>query len=330
MLKTLIPFFSLALIAQTPAPAPMPPAAPKVHPPVPGQGAEAPEPKDGDVVATLGKRTIQYGDFTRWLKLMAGPRAEMIRKSAANRGQVLKQYLELQVLAAKGRQQNLQNTKEFKATLSVLEQQCYARILMDEDRPGSEGQKLKAKAENPTDAEVLAYFQANADRWAVPEKFTARHLLVALKGAPGAGDKGLTEAEAQAKLAKLQEELKSGKKLADLTKDNSDDPGSKNNGGLYSDIPFGRFAKEFEAAVRTQEIGKVGQPVKTAFGYHLIEVESRSPKQAADFDKVKDAVRKQMIPERREKLNKDFLEQAKKDVGYKDAPGAQAPAAPQS
>jgi parvulin-like peptidyl-prolyl isomerase len=324
MLKTLIPFFSLALIAQTPAPTLPQPAVPKVHPPVAGAAAEATEPKDGDVIATLGKRTILYGDFGHWLKLMAGPRADMIRKNPANRNQVLKQYLELQVLAAKGRQENLQNTKEFKATLSALEQQCYARTLMDEDRPGSEGQKLKAKAENPTDAEVLAYFKANSERYATPEKFTARHLLVALKGAPGAGDKGLTEAEAQAKLAKLQDELKAGKKLADLTKDNSDDPGSKNNGGLYSDIPFGRFAKEFEAAVRTQEIGQVGPPVKTAFGYHLIEVESRSPKQAADFDKVKDAVRKQMIPERREQLTKEFMEQAKKEVGFKEVAESKA------
>ena len=144
------------------------------------------------------------------------------------------------------------------------------------------------------------------------------------------GDKGLTDAEAKAKMAKIQAELKAGKSFADLAKEYSDDPGSKANGGLYKDIPFGRFAKEFEAAVRTQEIGKVGEPVKTAFGYHLIEVESRSPRQPGDFEKVKDAIRKQMVPERRQKLTKAFIEAAKQDVGFREVlppPPAPAPKA---
>jgi hypothetical protein len=292
--------------------------------------AEVPEPKDGDVIAYLGTRQITYGDFIGWLKVMVGPRAETLRKTATSRNQAQKQFLELQVLAAKGQKEKLQNTKQFQATLAALKQQCYARVLLDEDRKGGDGQKLKEKAENPTEAEVKAYFEANSERYATPERFTARHLLVSLKGAPGSGDKGYTEEEAKARIAKIQGELKAGKKLEDLTKEYSDDPGSKNTGGLYKDIPFGRFAKEFEEAVRTQEIGKVGEPVKTNFGYHLILVESRSPKQAGDFDKVKDSIRKQMVPERKERLTKEFMEQAKQDVGFREAPAPQPAAAPAS
>jgi hypothetical protein len=298
-------------------------------PPMPPKAPETAEPKDGDPIGYLGKRTILYGDFSKWLKVMAGPRADSIRKVPASRNQAMKQYLDLQILSAKGRAEKLQTTPEYKSLLAAMEQQCYARVLMDEDRPGSEGQKLKEKAENPSAEEVQAYFKANMERYATPERFTARHILVSVKGAPGSGDKGLPEAEAKEKVAKIQAELKAGKKFEDLAKEYSDDPGSKNNGGLYKDIPFGRFAKEFEEAVRSQEIGKVGEPVKTNFGYHLILVESRSPKAEADFEKVKDTVRKQMIPERREKLNKDFLEQVRKEVAFREAPEAKpAPAAP--
>ena len=328
MLKILIPLFSLTLCAQTAAPMPAAPRPPQGMPPMPPRGPEAPEPKDGDPVGYLGQRTIHYGDFSKWLKVMAGPRAESIRKVAASRNQALKQYLDLQILSAKGRAEKLQTTPEYKSLLAAMEQQCFARVLMDEDRPGSEGQKLKDKAENPTAEEVQAYFKANMERYSTPERFTARHILVSLKGAPGSGDKGLPEAEAKEKVAKIQAELKAGKKFEDLAKEYSDDPGSKNNGGLYKDIPFGRFAKEFEEAVRTQEIGKVGEPVKTNFGYHLIVVEARTPKAEADFEKVKDTVRKQMIPERREKLNKDFLVQIRKEVAFRDVPEAKpAPAA---
>ena len=319
MLKKFFPLLALSLVAQTPAPTPPGPMTPRPAT-MPGQtAAMTPEPPEGEVIAYLGKKKILYGDFVKWLKLMAGPRAEMVRKNPANRAQVQKQYLELQVLAAKGRKDQLQTTPEFKAFHAALEQQCYARVLMDEDRPGSPVQKMKAKAENPTEEEVRAYFTANSERYATQEKFTARHILVSLKGTNGG--KGRSEEEAKARLAKIQEELKAGKKLEDLAKDYSDDPGSKDKGGLYTDIPYGRFAKEFEEAVRKQDIGQVGEPVETSFGYHLIEVLARHPKEPADFEKVKDTVRKQMIPERQEKLKQEFMDQTKKEVGFREASG---------
>ena len=48
---------------------------------------------------------------------------------------------------------------------------------MDEDRKGSDAQKLKEKAENPTDAELQAYFQANADRYAQLARTDADHWM---------------------------------------------------------------------------------------------------------------------------------------------------------
>jgi len=329
MFKPLIPLISLSLLAQSPAPAPRPPAGPRVHGMPQQPAAEVPEPNPGAPIGYIGTREITYGDFSRWLKVMVGGRAESLRKNPASRLQAQKQYLELQVLAAKGQKEHLERTKAFQTTVAALRLQAYARVLLDEDRAGSDAQKIKERAENPSEAEVKAYFEANKDRYATPERFTARHILVALKGAAGVGDKGLSDEEAKAKVARIQEELKAGKKLEDLAKEYSDDPGSKNNGGLYKDIPYGRFAKEFEDAVRTQELGKVGQPVKTSFGYHLIEVESRSPKQEGDFEKLKDTLSKQMAPERREKLTREFIEQAKKDVEFREAvPGEAAPAKP--
>ena len=322
MLKPLIPFLSLALIAQ----APMAPnhGMPRMQGMPQNPGAQAPEPKDDQVLATLGKRTIRYGDFTTWLKLMAGPRADQVRKNPSSRLQAQKQYLDLQVFSAKGRKAKLEATPEFKATLAAVTQQVYAKVLMDEERTGGDAQKLKERAEHPSDLELLAYFKTNSERFAVAEKFSARHILVSLR--PVGTAKALTEEEAQAKLAKLKDELKAGKKLEDLAKDYSDDPGSKNKGGLYEDIPYGRFAKEFEEAVRKQDIGVVGEPVKTTFGYHVIQVVSRTPKQAAEFDKVKDAVRNQMLPERKEKAIKDFMEQIRKEVGYKEVEPVKPPA----
>ena len=325
MFKSLLPLLSLTLIAQAP-----PPPAPRQMPPhMPGmsqnRGPGAPEPKADEVLAYLGKRTIHYSDFTKWLGLMAGPRAAQVRKMAASRNQAIKQYLDIQVFTAKGKQEKLETLPEFKATVAAVTQQIYAKVLLDEERAGGDAQKLKEQAEHPSDLELLAYFKTNSERFATAEKFSARHLLVSTR--PAAGGKALTEDEAKARIAKIQAELKAGKKLEDLTSEYSDDPGSKAKGGLYEDIPYGRFAKEFEDAVRKQDLGVVGDPVKTTFGYHLIQVVSRTPKQAAEFDKVKDAVRQQMLPERKEKAMKEYVERIKKEVGYSEPEHkAEAPA----
>ena len=276
-----------------------------------------PEPKEGDVVAYLGKRKLTYGDFVKWLKLMAGPRADMVRKNPPSRAQALKQYLELEVLAAKGRKDKLQATPEYKAYLAAVELQCYAKVLQDEERAGSPARKMKEEAENPSEADVQAYFQAHLDHYATPETVTARQIVVT--------GKGPKEEEAKARIAKLQEELKAGGKLEDLAKTYSDDPLSKDKGGLYSDVPYGRFPREVEEAARKQELGQVGEPIKTANGYALIQVLARKPKEAPTLDKVRDAVRRQMAPERLAKLKEAFLEKTRKEVGYRDA----TPATPQ-
>jgi parvulin-like peptidyl-prolyl isomerase len=268
------------------------------------------------VLARLGNTILHEKDFHTWLKALAGRQAQDMLKNPAALTRPRQQYLDFQVFAAKARAQNLNKLPEFSQTMKAIESQVLMRILLDEEREGSEGKRLKEKIENPTDQEIQAYFEKNTQRYDTPEKFTSRHILVGLKGSPRMGDKGLTDEEAKAKIAKIQGELKAGKTFESLVPEYSDDPGSKTTGGLYKDVTYGRFAKQFEEAVRTQELGKVGEPVKTQFGYHLILVESRTPKQAAVLDQVRDRVKRDMIPERREALMKAFLEEYRKEVGF--------------
>ncbi len=326
-----------ATTAPTPQaiPAPKATTAPSAQPSPTASPATAPAPvqvppkeeaiPEDQVIARMGKRIIHEKDFQTWLKTLAGPkRFEQMAKTPSSLTRPRQQFLDLQVLVAKARKQRLQELPEFKKEMEIQQDQILAKFLMNEERDGSEGQRMKQKMENPTEEELKAYFDQNIQRFETPEKFTARHLLIGIKGSPRMGDKGLTEDEAKARITKIQKELKDGKKFEDLVKEFSDDPGSKNTGGLYKEITYGSFAKEFEEAVRSQELGKVGEPVKTTFGYHLILVEGRTPKQPAEFDKVKDRLKQQMQPERKESLFKSFLEDTRKEVGF--TAGAETPA----
>lgn len=69
--------------------------------------------------------------------------------------------------------------------------------------------------------------------------------------------------------------LQKGEDFAKVAADFSKDPGSATNGGIYDWAPASNYVPEFRDAALTQEIGVIGQPVKTEFGYHIIQVIGR-------------------------------------------------------
>ena len=311
MLSPLIALVSLALTAQPAIPSRSGPAAPA------GTVRGDPEPQAGAALAFLGQQAICYGDFIGWLKVEAGPGAAQVRGDPVRRRQAIGEFLDLQVLGAEAERKRIQDTQAFQDLDAALKQECGVRVLLDEDRPGGDGRKLREQAEHPTEAELLAYFEANRERFATPERFTVRHILSRVKGGLGAQGRGLPEAQAREKIAWLQKELQAGRSFEALARAYSDDADSRADGGRYRDIPFGRFPLEFEQAVRTQDIGKVGAPVRTSFGYHLILVESRDPRVPAGFAQSRAAVRAAMVPERQARLKREYLDEARREVGFR-------------
>lgn len=88
---------------------------------------------------------------------------------------------------------------------------------------------------------------------------SARHILVS------------TEAEC----LEIKTKIESGSDFASLAKQHSSCPSGQSGGDLGTFGP-GQMVKEFDAVVFNEEVGKVHGPVKTQFGFHLLEVTSRS------------------------------------------------------
>ncbi len=87
---------------------------------------------------------------------------------------------------------------------------------------------------------------------------SARHILVA------------TEAEC----LKLKSEIEGGTDFAQVAKNHSQCPSGK-RGGELGEFTRGQMVPEFDQVVFTKEVGKVHGPVKTQFGYHLVEITKR-------------------------------------------------------
>ncbi|RMH34974.1 MAG: hypothetical protein D6687_01420 [Acidobacteria bacterium] len=81
-------------------------------------------------------------------------------------------------------------------------------------------------------------------------------------------------AEKRAKAEEILNRVRAGEDFAELAKQFSEDPGSKDKGGLYENIRKGAFVPEFESAALSLEPGQVApQVVETQFGYHIIKLE---------------------------------------------------------
>lgn len=94
------------------------------------------------------------------------------------------------------------------------------------------------------------------------------------------------ELDPKAKKTKAEEVLqraKAGEDFTALAKEFSEDPGSKEKGGLYDGITKGQMAPEFEQAALALEPGKVADNlVETKFGYHIIKLDKKGTTKGAD------------------------------------------------
>jgi foldase protein PrsA len=85
-----------------------------------------------------------------------------------------------------------------------------------------------------------------------------------------------TRAETKAKAQQILERAKNGEDFAALAKEFSEDPGSKDKGGLYENVRKGQFVPEFETAALAAEPGQVvPELVETKYGYHIIKLEKK-------------------------------------------------------
>ena len=90
-------------------------------------------------------------------------------------------------------------------------------------------------------------------------KAAARHILV----------------ETEEQCEQIKTEIEAGTDFAEAAKEHSQCPSSQ-QGGTLGEFSPGQMVKEFDEVVFSAEIGKVHGPVKTDFGYHLIEITSRT------------------------------------------------------
>jgi peptidyl-prolyl cis-trans isomerase D len=167
-----------------------------------------------------------------------------------------------------------QNTARYKDAAPETRKLTYI-ALRQTDVPGG--------ATPVTNQQVEAYYQQHQQDFQVPEEVKVRHILI--KVAKDADAK--TDAAAKQKAEDLLKQIKGGADFAALAKANSDDPGSKEQGGELGMIQRGVTVPPFEKAAFALQPGQISDVVKTDFGYHIIKVEEKETAHLKPLDEVK-------------------------------------------
>jgi peptidyl-prolyl cis-trans isomerase D len=172
----------------------------------------------------------------------------------------------------------------------------------------------EAEAAKPTDAEVKAFADANADlvkktyederaRWDQKRKVRVRHVLA--KVAPG-GD----EETAKKRIEDAKARVEKGEDFAKVAAALSDDENTKGRGGEIGFVSEGLFDEAFASAALALEKGQLAGPVRSQVGWHLVQAEEVVPAKQVPLEQAAPQIARELVVKQRAKKLADERAQA--------------------
>jgi peptidyl-prolyl cis-trans isomerase C len=280
--------------AKPAAPASQPkPAAPAAAQATPAAPAAPADPNA--IVFKVGSESYTRAQFDQLIASL--PERVQAEVRGPNKRKLAEQLVELKVASQEARRRKLELDPKVRQQIALQTDNLLANALFME----------VLDATKPTEADVKDYYEKHKSEY---EQVKARHILVRFQGSRvplRANTKELTEAEALTKCQELQKRLAGGEDFAAVAKSDSDDTGSGANGGDLGSFSHGQMVPQFDQAVFSLPVGKVSDPVKTPFGYHLIQVQEHNNK---SLEEVKSQIEQKLKPE----LAKKQIDELKKST----------------
>ncbi len=277
ILLTLVLMVTLPVLAQTAPDKPQQPAA---------APAPAAEDHSKDILAKMGDKVITVGDIEDELSKIP-PQFLSHFTDPVRKQQYIQSIVDRMLFAEEAKAKGLMEREDVKEKInSYVERILYSEYL-----------KTLTDGLTVTDEEVAKYYEANKDAFMAPERIKAKHILVK------------TEEEA----LNVKAELDKGADWDELAKKYSTDKSNATRGGDLGYFSRGRMVKEFDDVAFGLEVGKIGGPVKTQFGYHLIKVEDKKPAEQQTLEQVDKQVRTKLQGMEREQK----MDEARKSLTEK-------------
>jgi peptidyl-prolyl cis-trans isomerase C len=212
------------------------------------------------VLAKVNGAEIRQSDLTLAEEELGPSLAQM--DPATKKKNVLSFLINMKIVAESAEGKQVENDEDFKKRLIFARSRLLmTRVLATQGKAAT------------TDEAIKKAYEEGSKQISDEQEVHARHILVE------------TEDEAKA----VEDELKKGADFAELAKNKSKDPGASNGGDLGF-FTKDKMVPEFSTAAFALEPGKISDPVKSKFGWHIIKVEEKRNRKAPDFDQVKSLI----------------------------------------
>jgi peptidyl-prolyl cis-trans isomerase C len=263
-------------------------------------------PATAKVLATVNGKQITDDDLTIAADDLRGSLPPQLDDKARN-SYLIDYLINSELVAQKALADKADQTPEFAKKLAYYREKLLMESVLE-----------KVAKSAASDAAIKATYDEEIKKQKPETEIHARHILVG------------TEDEAKAALKRLM----GGEEFDKLAKELSKDPGSE--GGDLGWFTKDRMVPEFSDAAFKLDVGQVSDPVKSPFGWHIIEILDKREKTPPPFDQVKDQVSRYVVQKAQMAYVSDLRKNAKIELTEppeapktdKPAAGSPAPAAP--
>ncbi|MEW6326118.1 MAG: peptidylprolyl isomerase [Thermodesulfobacteriota bacterium] len=252
--------------------------------------------KNDKIVAKVGKQVLTAEALGQRVNSLPPEYQKMIRQNPQFRQSLIDRWVQISLLSQEARARKLDRDRAIAEKINelvdtVLAQEFVTKYVFD---------KIKV-----TDKEINNYYSEHKTEFEDPEMVKARHILAKVPAEAKPDD----WVAAETRIRGIKKRLDGGEDFAAVAQDSSEDPGSKDKGGDLGFFPRGQMVPEFEKAAFALKTGEVSEPIKTAFGYHIIKVEDRKEAKTKAFEEVEEEVKNRLIETKQEEaMGKLFLE----------------------
>lgn len=209
-------------------------------------------------------------------------------KTEKGKSEYLKELIKEELLFLEAKKQGLNKEAEVVAKLEEFERMTLINLLL---------KKEIEEHGTPSEEEIREYYDKNPNGFKTGFGIRAKHILVETKEA------------AEDILKRIQK----GESFSNLAKELSKDSGSAKRDGDLGFFGPGTMLPEFEKVAFNLKIGAISNPVKTQFGYHIIQVTEKKEGKLRNFEEVKKEVKKRLTMNKQRNFFTSFIEKLEKE-----------------
>jgi peptidyl-prolyl cis-trans isomerase C len=216
------------------------------------------------VILTQGGVTVTAGDFNSVVEALPPQYQTAAATDPTVKKRIAERVLQVKQIAAEAKRRGLQDKPSVKQQIDMKVDELLVNVLAKDIQTSG------------NDKDAHEYFDANKSNF---DNVKARHILIRTPGSPvPAEGKELTEAEAKAKADQIEQRLAKGEDFSAIAKTESADKGSGLKGGDLGTFSPWRMDGDFSKAALSLKKNQISEPVKTQFGYHIIQLLDDMPR----------------------------------------------------